>query len=103
MCARQIVDMDVVANAGSIRRRVIPAEHLQFGSQARRRAEGKWNQMRLRIVQFADFSAVVCAGGIEVAQTCETEPVGAVIRFQRLFKKKLRDAVGIDWLTRRTL
>ncbi len=36
MCARHVADVDVVADAGSVRRRVVGAEHAELGALAER-------------------------------------------------------------------
>src|SRR5258705_13913358 len=64
----QVVDVNVVANAGSIGSGIVSAEDLEFGAFLRG-GKSKWNQMGLGIVQLADLAAFVGTGGIEVAQT----------------------------------
>ena len=48
--AGQIVHVNIVANASSIRRRIVRSKHLQLGSKPRHRAQSHWNKMCFRIV-----------------------------------------------------
>src|ERR1039458_2572498 len=45
MRAREIADMDVVADAGAVRRRIVGAEHVDLGPLAERRFAGDLDQM----------------------------------------------------------
>ena len=46
MGAGQIVDLDVVAHAGAVRRRVIRAEHIEMGALAQRRLGRHLDEVR---------------------------------------------------------
>ena len=94
----EIGHMNVVTNAGAIGRGIVGAEDLQFRSGAGRRAESERDEVALRLMQFADFSAFVRSGGIEVAQAGEAKPVTTIVSFQRVFEKKLGNAIGIHRL-----
>ena len=67
MRLRQIAHMDVVANAGSVRRVVIVAEngHRLAGPRARKTA----GSVGFRIVLLADAPGRVRPAGVEIAQT----------------------------------
>src|SRR5271170_2969189 len=95
--------MNIVSNAGAVGCGIVGAEELQFRSGAGCRAESERDEMALRLVQFADFSAFVRSGRIEVAQAGEPKPVGAIVSFQGMLEKKLRNAVGIHRLPGRVL
>ena len=46
MRAHEIGDVNVVADAGAVRRRIVGAENLQLGAQIERRLDGDLDQMR---------------------------------------------------------
>ncbi len=62
----QVVDMDVIAHAGAVRRRVIAAEHLDMRPQSHRGEDRERDQMRLGVVVLADRAACIRPGGIEI-------------------------------------
>ena len=94
----EIGDMNVVSNAGAVGGGIVGSEDLQFRSGAGCRAQGERDEVTLRLMQFADFSAFVGSGGIEVAQAGEAKPVGTIVSFQCVFEKKLGNAIGIHRL-----
>ena len=76
--------MDVVADTGSVRRWIVRAKDLQLGALTRRRGQRQRNQVRFWVVQFADLSALIGSGGIEVAQVREAHTIGVIVGFQRV-------------------
>ena len=46
MRAREIADVNVIANAGAVRGRIIGAEYFEFWAQSQRRLGGDLDQMR---------------------------------------------------------
>ena len=50
----QVVDVDVVADAGAVRRRVVGAEDLDVRPLPERHLEDERDQVRLRVVVLAD-------------------------------------------------
>src|ERR1700722_10268917 len=59
--------------------------------------------MCFRIVQLAGLAVLavlVGSGSVEIAQVYGVQSVGAAVGLKRVFEKKFRCAVGIDWLTR---
>ena len=72
----QITDMDVIANAGAIRRVVVVAEDLQVGSMATHHVEHQRDQVGFRVVLFAEISVRISAGGVEVAEDHARQPIG---------------------------
>ena len=83
----KIVDVDVVADAGAVGRGIVGAEDVQLWALARCGAEGERDQMCFGIVEFADFSAFVGTGGVEITQGGEAEAVGAVVGFEGLLEE----------------
>src|ERR1700688_3969016 len=92
VCLSKIVDVNIVADASAVRGRVVGSEDLQLRSSASGRSKSERDEVRLRLVQFADFSALVGSGRIEVTQAGRAQPVSTIIGFQRLLEEKLGDA-----------
>src|SRR6266849_2076221 len=65
----EIANMNVVANAGAVRSRVVRSEDLQLGSVRGGGGKRQWNQMCFRIVDLANLAAVIGSRSIKVAQT----------------------------------
>jgi hypothetical protein len=100
---RQIADMDVVADAGAVRRRIIGAEHVELAAQAERRFGRNLDQMRGLRRRLAGAAARIGAGDVEIAQDDMGEIVGAAGVAQHDFGHQLRGAIGRDRLRRRIL
>lgn len=100
MCDRQVVDVDVVSDAGAVRCRIVGAEDLQFRTCSSRRCQSQGNHVRLRIVQFADFATLVGTRGIEISQPDGPQAIGAFVSFQSILKEELGDPIGVDRLAR---
>ena len=77
MRLRQVEDVDVIADAGAVGRRIIRAENLALRLLAERDLQHVRNQMRLDAMMFAEFFAR--AGGVEVAEGDELQPVNLLI------------------------
>src|SRR5579871_3138223 len=103
MRAGKIVDMNVVANARTVRRGVICPENLQGRTSSGRSAKRQRNQVRLRIVKLSDFAALVCSGGVEVTQGDITEVIRPVVCLERLLEKQFRHTIRVDRLPRDVL
>jgi len=58
--------MNVIANAGTIRSRVVEPINLQFGSVGGGGGKRQWNQVSFRVVDFADLTAFVGSRGVEI-------------------------------------
>src|SRR5580704_6735340 len=56
--------------------------------------------MALRIVHFTDLSTGIGAGRVEVTQRGEAQAISAVIGFESVLKKELRNAVRVYRLPR---
>jgi hypothetical protein len=65
----EIANMNGVAHAGAIGRRVVRSEDLQLGSVLAGGGKRQWNQMSLRIVQFANLAAFIGSRSVEIART----------------------------------
>src|ERR1051326_3713816 len=103
MSVSQIIYMNVVADAGSVRSGIVRSKNLQFGAEPGGGAQGQRDEMSFGIVQLTDFAALVCARSVEITQAGVTELVGAVVTLERLLKEQFRHSVGIHGLSRNVL
>src|SRR5579872_664022 len=97
----QIIDVDVVADARAIGRRIIRTEYFKLATATSSREKGQWNEMGFGMVQFANFSTFIGAGSIEIAEAGELQAISAIVRLHCILKEELTDPVGIDRLARR--
>ena len=96
----EVGDVDVVADAGAVRGRVVVTEQLQLlplpgGDRKRDR-----DQVALRVVPLADQRAVaaaVRAGHVEVPQRHRGQPVRPGLVTQRVVDRELRGGVRVRW------
>jgi len=95
--AAEVVDVDVVAEAGAVGCRVIGAENLQGRALAGGGVDGERDEMRLGIVIFADRAVLGCAGGVEIPEGGEAQAVGEGERLEQVFDVELGLAIRIDW------
>ena len=91
--ARQIADVDVIADAGSVGRFVVGAKNRDEFAFALRDLQNQRNQMRFGMVGFA----LVCgrAGGVEIAQAGVTQSVDLVKPLEHLLDEEFGFAVSI--------
>src|SRR5208282_5354819 len=85
----EIVDMDVVANAGAIGGGIVGAVNLQLSSVLGGGRNRQWNQVSLRIVELARLATFIGSRGVEVAQSHRAQSVRAVVSLERIFETKL--------------
>src|SRR5581483_7934588 len=98
----EVVHMNIIPNAGTVRRVVVSAVNLQRIS-AVGGCERQGNQVGLWIVELADFAAFIRARGIEVTKRDVAQGVGPVIGFKSILEEQLAGAVRIDRLARSVL
>jgi len=98
MRAREIADVNIVANAGTVGRRIIVAEHIELGAQAEGCFDRDLDQMRRRFARLTGAAERIGAGHIEVAQNDMIESVRATGVAQHHFAHQLRPAVRRDRL-----
>src|SRR5450759_3835429 len=103
MRAREIADMDVVADAGAVRRRIVGAEHVDLGPLAERRFAGDLDQMGRCRARLPGAQLRIGAGDVEVAQHHEAQPIGRAGIVQHDLRHQLRAAVRRDQRRRRIL
>ena len=68
MRAHEIGDMNIVADAGAVGRRIVGAENLELGAQAERRFDRDLDQMRGALLDCPVRPLRIGAGDIEIAQ-----------------------------------
>mmetsp|Transcript_59436 Transcript_59436/g.140553 ORF Transcript_59436/g.140553 Transcript_59436/m.140553 type:complete len:323 (+) Transcript_59436:955-1923(+) len=97
MAFGKVGDMDVVAHAGAVGRRIVIAEHRQLVAPAHRHLGHVGHQVVGRAARvFADATALVSADRVEVAQGCGLPGrVGDAEVAQDLLAHQLGGAVGV--------
>ena len=75
MSVCQVADMDVVANGGAVRRRIVGTENVDRVDLSVRRHERTRNKMRLRFVHLADFARRRTPARVEIAQRHRAQAV----------------------------
>src|SRR5436305_13051608 len=95
----KIDNVNVIANAGAIRRFVIGSENLDMLFFPQCNLEHVWNQMRLTPVIFAELFR--CAGGAEITKRNKPEPVNGMVQAENFLAGEIRSALGIDRALRR--
>src|SRR5437588_2604258 len=93
----QITHVNVVADAGAVRRWIIVAINFQYTTFAVNRLERCRNQMSLRVVNLADLSTFISPGSVEITKAHETQSVSAVVGFKGIFKSQFGNPVGVNW------
>src|SRR5262245_47792433 len=91
----EVRDMDVVAQTGAVRRRVIVAEHLEFGAACRRR-DGTRDEMDLWSMILADLSARIRARGVEVTEHNRAQAVRTLEMPKRALHGQLGLSIAVD-------
>ncbi len=89
----QIVQMDVIANAGASPSQIVPALNLQFRPVLNRSRQRQRNQVSLGKVDLARLSVFIGSGGVGIAQADRTQTVSAPVSLQRILKKYLGRAI----------
>src|ERR1043166_48145 len=85
VCSGKIADVNVVANAGSIRGGIISSKNCYVLADSQGNLQCDGNQMRLRLMIFALISGSAC--GIEVAQAAVAQAVNALQPLKHLLDR----------------
>src|SRR5690606_14476446 len=101
MGLRKVRYMDVIPDAGPVRRGIIRPVNLAMRRLAHRYLEHVRDQMRFDSVMLA--KAFARSSGIEVTKRNESQPVNLPIPEQDLFKHQLGFAIRIDGTLRQIL
>ena len=99
--APEVLDVDVVAHRGPVRRRVVRAEDRDALAFARGRLQHERDQVRLGMMVLAQLTAR--PGDVEVAQRDRGEAVGARLVGEHPIDRELRVPVRVDRPVRRVL
>src|SRR5712671_3274273 len=92
----KVINVNVIANAGAVGRGIIRAEDLDLRPLAKNGLQDERNEMRFRIVIFANLGIGAGAGGVEIAE-CSTGPaIGRRIIGQGALHGKFGPAVWIN-------
>jgi hypothetical protein len=94
MRLREIADVDEVADAASVRRRIVGAEHVDLGALAGRGLDRDLQQMRRADGRQSDARLRIGARDIEIAQHDVVHAVRGGDVMQHDFGHQLRGAVG---------
>ncbi|CDN46185.1 hypothetical protein BN871_LH_00030 [Paenibacillus sp. P22] len=94
----KVADMDVIADAAAVCRRVIFSEYRDMAPLAQCCLEHDRNQMRLGIMILSDSPAFVSACGIEIPKGYEPESMRPVEPANHFFHRQLRFPIGIGRL-----
>ena len=94
MRLREVEDMNVVTDAGAVRRIVVVSEEHGFFALALSDLKQNRDQVRFGVVVLAVLFRR--AGGVEVAESGIFEPVNSAVPVQDLLKAELGFAVGVD-------
>ena len=90
-----IADVDIVADTRPISSRIVVSIDRQAGAQTRGSMQRKRNQVRFRVMYFADLAAFVRSGCIEVSQGYVPEAVGPLICSERTSKNSFETPYGL--------
>ncbi len=94
MGAHQIGDVDVVADAGAVGRRVVGAEHIHLGAFAESCLDRHLDEMGCALGGLPGAQLGVGAGDVEITQDHVIEGVGDAGIAQHDLGHELRGAVG---------
>src|SRR5262249_10225151 len=95
MNTRNVRHMDIVANTGTVGRRIVGAEYFQRRALAHCGSECQRNEMCLIGSVFtAQYGRSSC---VEIAKADGAHSVGTMKPLQALLEHQLRFAVGVDW------
>src|SRR6266702_4338415 len=89
-----IEHMDVVAEAGSVRRGVIRAEDVDMRQATSSGIENPWNDVSFHAMMLAAFLGR--SGGVEIAKGHILEPGVDLVIGQNLFEHELGFSIGVD-------
>lgn len=92
----KIIDVNIVADSSSIRSKIVIAENFESGALTADGVECSGNQVRFRIMHFANFDAFVCPGGIEIPEGDILQAVSARVRLKRIFEGQLGSATRVS-------
>lgn len=96
MRVRKVADMDVIAQAGAVRGRIVVAEQGEWRPLACGRVQSQRNEVGFRIAALTDLAVRAGARAVEIAQPSRLEAMRAPEVCEDLLDHQLQPAVGID-------
>jgi len=94
----QIGDVNVIADGGSVGRRIGTAKYGNLRALAGSGGQDIGNEVRFRLVLLAAIFRGAC--GVKIAKPDEFQTVSVVVSFEDTLKNHLGPAVGIGWRLR---
>ena len=91
----QIRNMDIIPDAGAVRRIIVCSENGDVVPLPQRNLEDQRNQMGFRIMRFSDLSVWMGSAGIEIPQRNVAEIVSLAGPVEHFLHGKFRFSVGI--------
>ena len=95
VCPRQILHVDVVADAGPVRSGVVGTEYGDEGQTAVGHLEREWDQVRFRIVVLAVSGRR--SRSVEIPQAGRTQPVCAGVPTESMLERQFGLAIRVGW------
>ena len=92
----QILNMNIVPDACSVRSRVVVSVNFQTRILSKHGADYAGQQMRFRLMPFANLSVRITASGIKIAQGNPVDSMCRMIISQHPFHEKFGGSIGVD-------
>lgn len=92
---RQVCDMNVVADGGTVRGGIIRAINLDIRPMPERRLDGERNEVSFRVVAFAQFAVRIRPRRIEISQGNPSHLIGVSVPLERALHGQLGFAIRI--------
>jgi len=100
---RQVIHMNVVADAGAICSRIVIAVDGECGPFALNCLEDNRNQMALGIMHLPNRATFIGSRRIEVAEADVLQAVSCAVSLERIFEREFGGAIGVHRLLRTIL
>ena len=95
MSIREVAYMHIVTYACAVRRRIIITEDLDRGPATHGRKQGKWNEMRLRLMRLAELTVRIGASSVEVAKRHMRDAMSGLGLLEHALDDELRIAIWV--------
>ena len=103
MSVGEIADMDVIADRGAVRRRIVRPEDGSSVGTAHRGFDNQRYQMSFGRMLFANFAPWIRSSRIEIAQAHRPQAMRFAIPAQDLFHEQFGLAIGVHRVLRMML
>src|ERR1700730_9443749 len=95
MCVGKILDVNVIADAGTVCSRIIDAVDLDVRSLSEGRLQHQWDEVCFGLVTLADLAIGIGSGGIEIPERNRADAISLSVPTQRPLDCELSLAVGV--------